>query len=103
MELEPAITTIVDAQSTASSQGEEKEAADVAPIATQRWKKYVNAFLAEELSTLTRYYDRLILWLPRVEDTGGLLAAMDAPVKQTVKREQPFPDLSSETRNARQS
>ncbi len=74
-----------------------KKAPDVAPIATPRWKKYVNAFLAGELSTLTRYYDRLIQWLPREEDTGGLLAAMDAPVKQTVEREQPFPDLSSET------
>lgn len=69
----------------------------MAPIATPRWKKYVNAFLAGELSTLTRYYDRLIQWLPREEDTGGMLDAMDAPVKQTVEREQPFPDLSNET------
>ena len=30
-----------------------------------RWKNYVNAFLAGELSTLTRYYDRLIQWLPQ--------------------------------------
>jgi hypothetical protein len=96
-ELEPAITTIIETQPTAPSQGEEKKAPDVAPIATPRWKEYVNAFLAGELSTLTRYYDRLIQWLPREEDAGGLLAAMDAPVKQTVEREQPFPDLSSET------
>jgi hypothetical protein len=95
--LEPAITTIVETQPAASSQGEEKKAPDVAPIATPRWKKYVNAFLAGELSTLTRYYDRLIQWLPREEDTGGMLDAMDAPVKQTVEREQPFPDLSNET------
>jgi len=60
------------------------------------WKKYVNAFLAAELSTLTRYYDRLIQWLPREDDSGMLLAAMDAPVKQTVGRDEPFPDLSSE-------
>jgi hypothetical protein len=60
------------------------------------WKKYVNAFLAAELSTLTRYYDRLIQWLPREDDSGMLLAAMDAPIKQTVGRDEPFPDLSSE-------
>jgi hypothetical protein len=95
--LEPAITTIVETQPAASSQGQEKKAPDVAPIATPRWKKYVNAFLAGELSTLTRYYDRLIQWLPREEDTGGMLDAMDAPVKQTVEREQTFPDLSNET------
>jgi hypothetical protein len=61
-----------------------------------RWKHYVNAFLAEELSTLTRYYDRLIQWLPREDDSGMLLAAMDAPIKQSVERDDPFPDLSSE-------
>ncbi len=68
----------------------------MAAIAAPRWKKYVNAFLAGELSTLTRYYDRLIQWLPRENDTGLLLAAMDAPIKQTVGRGDPFPDLSGE-------
>jgi hypothetical protein len=68
----------------------------MAAIAAPRWKKYVNAFLAGELSTLTRYYDRLIQWLPRENDTGMLLAAMDAPVKETVRRDDPFPDLSGE-------
>ena len=70
----------------------------MAAIAAPRWKKYVNAFLAGELSTLTRYYDRLIQWLPRENDTGLLLAAMDAPIKQTVGRGDPFPDLSSENK-----
>jgi hypothetical protein len=68
----------------------------MAAIAAPRWKKYVNAFLAGELSTLTRYYDRLIQWLPRENDSGMLLAAMDAPVKETVGRDDPFPDLSGE-------
>jgi len=67
-----------------------------APVAP-RWKNYVNAFLAGELSTLTRYYDRLIQWLPREDDSGMLLAAMDAPIKQSVGRDDPFPDLSGET------
>ena len=57
----------------------------------------MNAFLAGELSTLTKYYDRLIQWLPRQDDTGVLLAAVDAPIKQSVRRGDPFPDLSSES------
>jgi len=61
------------------------------------WKKYVNTFLAAELSVLTRYYERLIQWLPREDDSGMLLAAMDAPVKETIGRDEPFPDLSSES------
>ena len=60
------------------------------------WKKYVNAFLAAELSTLTRYYDRVIQWLPREDDSGMLLAAMDAPIKQIIGEDEAFPDLSSE-------
>jgi glycosyltransferase involved in cell wall biosynthesis len=65
--------------------------------AAPRWKRYVNGFLAGELSTLTRYYDRLIQWLPREDDIGLLLAAIHAPIKQPVGRDDPFPDLSVET------
>jgi hypothetical protein len=68
----------------------------MAGFAAPRWKKYVNAFLAGELSTLTRYYDRLIQWLPRENDSGMLLAAIDAPIKQIVGRDDAFPDLSGE-------
>jgi hypothetical protein len=32
------------------------------------WREYVNAFLAAEVSALTRYYDRVIQWLPREDD-----------------------------------
>ena len=56
----------------------------------------MNAFLAGELSTLTRYYDRLIQWLPRENDSGILLAAMDAPVTESIGRDDPFPDLTRE-------
>ena len=68
----------------------------MAQVAVSGWKKYVNAFLAAELSTLTRYYDRLIQWLPRENDTGILLAAMDAPIKVTIGRGESFPDLTGE-------
>jgi hypothetical protein len=60
------------------------------------WREYVNAFLASEISSLTRYYDRVIQWLPREDDKGGLLAAVDAPRKETVGRGEPFPDLTHE-------
>ncbi len=60
------------------------------------WREYVNAFLAAEISALTRYYDRVIQWLPREDDKGGLLAAVDAPCKETVGKNDPFPDLTAE-------
>jgi hypothetical protein len=68
----------------------------VAETATSRWREYVNAFLAAEISSLTRYYDRVIQWLPREDDKGGLLAAVDAPHKETVGKDEPFPDLTHE-------
>lgn len=60
------------------------------------WREYVNTFLAGEISALTRYYDRVIQWLPRDDDTGQLLEAVDAPGKETVGRGQDFPDLAGE-------
>ncbi|MGH9743514.1 MAG: glycosyltransferase family 2 protein [Candidatus Acidiferrum sp.] len=60
------------------------------------WRAYVNAFLASEISALTRYYDRVIQWLPRQDDAGHLLAAIDAPRKEIVGKDQPFPDLTHE-------
>src|SRR6267378_1149835 len=67
------------------------------PLAAPPWKKYVNAFLAGELSTLTRYYDRLIQWLPREDDKGGLLDAMDSPAKERIGKDESFPDLTGES------
>jgi hypothetical protein len=92
-----AIATTLETQPSASSQGEEKKAPDMAAITAPRWKKYVNAFLAGELSTLTRYYDRLIQWLPREDDKGMLLASIDAPAKQIIERDESFPDLTEES------
>ena len=64
--------------------------------ATPKWKVYLNGLLAAELSTLTRYYDRVIQWLPRGNDAGMVLAATDAAVKQSVGWDDPLPDLSEE-------
>uniref|UniRef100_Q026B6 Glycosyl transferase, family 2 n=1 Tax=Solibacter usitatus (strain Ellin6076) TaxID=234267 RepID=Q026B6_SOLUE len=58
------------------------------------WKRYLNRLIAGELSTITRYCDRVIQWLPRANDTGTLLAAIDAPVKLTVSNGEEFPDVS---------
>jgi hypothetical protein len=95
--LRQAITTTVEKQPAASPPGAREKERETAAIVTPRWKKYVNAFLAGELSTLTRYCDRLIQWLPREDDKGGLLAAMDAPVKETIGRDELFPDLTGES------
>jgi hypothetical protein len=95
--LRPTIATTIETQHAAPSPEGGRKNANGAAIAAPGWKKYINAFLAAELSTLTRYYDRLIQWLPREDDSGMLLAAMDAPIKQTVGRDETFPDLSGET------
>jgi hypothetical protein len=72
------------------------ESAQMAEPKIARWRKYVNEFLAAEVSAMTRYYDRLIQWLPREEDTGELLNAVDAPRKDTVRRGELFPELTAE-------
>jgi len=73
-----------------------KEPQEAVAAATSGWRAHVNGFLASEISALTRYYDRLIQWLPREDDHGGLLAAIDAPRKETVRKDEPFPDLTHE-------
>jgi hypothetical protein len=93
-ELRLAITTTVETQPAAPGAPEKERT--MAPSVAPGWKNYVNAFLAGELSTLTKYYDRLIQWLPREDDKGGLLDAMEAPVKETVGRDELFPDFSGE-------
>jgi len=65
-------------------------------VAVPAWKSYVNRLLGRELSKMTRYYDRVIQWLPRKEDSGVLLASIDAPVKEVVEENGFFPDLSGE-------
>ena len=95
-ETEPAVAGAVEMPAVPHSPAAASGKPDVPPPAASAWKKYVNGFLAAELSTLTRYYDRLIHWLPREQDSGLLLAGMDAPLKQTIKKDEPFPDLSAE-------
>ena len=65
-------------------------------VAIPSWKRYVNRLLANELSRITRYYDCVIQWLPRRNDTGLVLANIDAPQKQVIEEGAAFPDLTAE-------
>ena len=77
------------------SDAAEMEASTDRPLA--RWKRYVYDLLASEISTLTRYYDRVIQWLPRRGDTGYLFESLDCADKTVVSEGEPFPDLTKES------
>ena len=64
--------------------------------AAPAWRRYLNRVIGRELSTLTRYYDRVIQWIPRRDDTGLLLREIDCQKKSSVTRDEEFPDLSGE-------
>jgi hypothetical protein len=94
-------TKLEMAQTTETQREMETERVENKPQAAARaavssWREYVNAFLAAEISALTRYYDRVIQWLPREDDKGALLAAVAAPRKEVVGKDEPFPDLTHE-------
>jgi len=63
---------------------------------TAGWRRYVYGFIAGEFSAFTRYYDRVIQWLPQPHDTGLLLERIAAPVKEVVRAPDALPDLKSE-------
>ncbi len=46
-----------------------------------RWKRYVYATIAAEVSSVTRYYERVVQWMRQPGDTGFLLEQIDAPEK----------------------
>ena len=83
-------------QSEMATDSVAKKPQEAAASTISGWRAYVNGFLAAEISSLTRYYDRVIQWLPREDDKGGLLTAIDAPRKETVGKDDPFPDLTHE-------
>ncbi len=64
-----------------------------------RWKLSTTHLLrqiAAEISSTTRYYDRLVQWLPHESDRGELLEAIDCPRKQRVAADKALPDFSGE-------
>ena len=60
------------------------------------WNRYLNRLLAREVSSLTRYYDRVVYWSPRPTDSGLLIEAVDSPSKTIVREGEEFPDCSQE-------
>lgn len=60
-------------------------------------KKYINSIIAQEISVKTKYFDRLIQFLPRNGDTGVLLSFINAINKQVVNEDDALPDFSTES------
>src|SRR5262249_30203311 len=58
--------------------------------------RYLHVVIASEISAVTRYYDRVIHWMPRHNDNGSLFANVDTPIKQLIEGDDQFPDLTSE-------
>ena len=59
-------------------------------------KRYINRVIAAEISAFSRYYDALIQWRPRPEDSFTLFDSIACPSKRKVSERTEFPDLSSE-------
>jgi hypothetical protein len=60
------------------------------------WQRYVRRLIAREISTMSRYYDRVIQVAPTAHEDGQLLQYIDAPKKLLVPEGQEFPDLTGE-------
>ncbi len=56
------------------------------------WRTYVNGILAQEISRASRYFDRIIQWQPREDDSGSLLAQIESPDKKVASH---FGELES--------
>src|SRR6516165_9260768 len=61
-----------------------------------RHSAYVYSIIAREVSTLTRYYDRLIQWRPRPEDSRLLFRFAEAKTKMFLEPGEGLPDISAE-------
>jgi len=61
-----------------------------------KWKNYIYGLIAGELSTLTRHYDRTVLYHPRKDDDSILLDRLECPDKGVVQEGEELPDASRE-------
>jgi len=61
-----------------------------------KWTRYTNEVIAADVSSMTRYYDRVIQWLPREHDSGELLRLIENHSKQIIETVEGLPDLSTE-------
>jgi hypothetical protein len=64
-------------------------------MAVPPWKRTYYQLIAAEISSFTRYYDRVLQWGRAPGDTGELLASIDCPDKQIVDDPQ-LPDTSGD-------
>ena len=77
--------------------GTTRNATDSAELSrSRRPRRFFIQQIAAELSRATRYYDRVLQWLPRPLDSGELLEAIDCARKDTIGEDESFPDLSKE-------
>ena len=60
------------------------------------WRRYLYDLMAAEISSMVKYYDRLIQYKPVMFDEGDLLDNIDARVKYKYNDLELMPDLSGE-------
>ncbi|MBI2372961.1 MAG: glycosyltransferase family 2 protein [Deltaproteobacteria bacterium] len=65
-------------------------------MATKPWQRYLRRLAANEISTLTRYSDRVIQGHPLPSDTGDLLKLLDAKERILLEPDAPLPDLGND-------
>ena len=78
----------------ASGRGSELRSRQSHPL--PRWKRYLYDLIACEISSFTRYYDRVVQWGRIAGDTGYLLEAIDCPAKLLIEEGDVVPDFSAE-------
>ena len=61
------------------------------------WNNYLNAALSREISSVSKYYDRVIQLLPRKDDSGLLYELIEAPLKSVAGSIEELPELSRES------
>lgn len=61
------------------------------------WTAYINKLIAREISSLTRYYNCVIQWHPRLNDSGVLLERIESDEKKIILGDDALPDLSNES------
>ena len=60
------------------------------------WREFVYGLIAAEISTLSRYYDRVIQLMPREVDDGLLLEHVENNSKAVASSMEELPDMRSE-------
>jgi len=64
--------------------------------ADAQWRRYADACIASEISSMTRYYDRLIQYGPAAHDRGRLFGLVECPSKTLLSAGEALPDLTGE-------